>query len=101
MSRVILVNYINSNLPKNVCVQVYDGYDELLTFFEKLGDMWTGVVAPDTAEDGKVKWTMPYLEYTLNNEKCYLIWFFVNDKDMEEKDILKEIKEFLGEVKEG
>ena len=87
---------INSKLPKNYCVQIHE-FSDFPVLIEKLSDLWSGIIIPQQDPEDTMKWAFSYFEYTLNNKKCYLIWFFVNE-EMSDEEILKEVKVFLENV---
>ena len=84
-----LLQKVNSMLPNNVCLQIYD-MAEFPLFLGKLTDIWTGVILPKQEETEKISWVMSYLQYQNNNKDCYLIWFFTNQESDEKH--LKSIK---------
>ena len=90
-----LLQKVNSMLPNNVCLQIYD-MAEFPLFLGKLTDIWTGVILPKQEETEKISWVMSYLQYQNNNKDCYLIWFFTN-QESDEKLIISEVKKFLSE----
>ena len=97
------LEFINKELPDNVCVMIY-GITAFPVFWEKLNDVWAGVVLPEQKPDEKIKWSLAYLEYEKEGKTCYLIWFFegncLDKEPCDEKLILKEIKQFLKDREE-
>ena len=96
----MMLKELNKRLPKNVCIQLYEFF-MFPILLPKLKDLWTGIVAPTKDENEPLEWTMAYLNYQVEGEDYYLLWFFFDEGKVSRIDIENEVKKFLEDEKDG
>ena len=95
---------LNNKLPDNVWVHEF-GMKQFQPMLHKMDGLWTGVVLPKgIKEDEYIPWCMAYLNYEVEGEDKYLLWFFDNNEIdhhvTNHEQVYKEIMQFLKDEEE-
>lgn len=95
---------LNNKLPDNVWVHEF-GMKQFQPMSHRLDGIWTGVVIPkNIKEDKYIPWCMAYLNYQVEEQDKYLIWFFDNNEIdhhvTNHEQVYKEVIQFLKDEEE-